>query len=51
VVSFEISNRLTTLENLGTEVDVNTNWKTITENIKISVKGLLGYYELKKNKA
>jgi hypothetical protein len=31
-------------------VDVNKAWETITENIKISAKGSLGYYELKKNK-
>jgi hypothetical protein len=36
----EISNRFTALENLDTEVDVN-----IRENIKISAKESLGYYE------
>jgi hypothetical protein len=45
--SVEISNRFTALENLDTEVDINTAWETIRENIKISVKGSLGYYKLK----
>jgi hypothetical protein len=47
---FEISNRFAALENLGTEVDANKAWETIRENIKISDKESLGYYELKKNK-
>jgi hypothetical protein len=38
------------LENSDAEVDVNTAWETITENIKISAKESLGYYELKKHK-
>jgi hypothetical protein len=38
------------LENLDIEVDVNKAWETIRENIKISAKESLGYYELKKNK-
>jgi hypothetical protein len=38
------------LENLDTEVDVNKAWETIRENIKISAKESLGYYELKENK-
>jgi hypothetical protein len=32
----EISNRLSALENLDTEVDINRAWETIRENIKIS---------------
>jgi hypothetical protein len=36
------------LEN--TEVDINRAWGTIRENIKISAKESLGYYELKKHK-
>jgi hypothetical protein len=40
----EISNRVATLENLDTEVDVNR------ENIKISAKDSLAYYEFKKHK-
>jgi hypothetical protein len=35
---------------IGLQVDVNKAWETIRENIKISVKKSLGYYELKKNK-
>jgi hypothetical protein len=35
---FEISSRFTALENLNTEMDINRGWKTIRENIKISVK-------------
>jgi hypothetical protein len=46
----EISNRFSALENLDTEVNVNKFWKTIRENIKISVNESLGYYELKKDK-
>jgi hypothetical protein len=38
------------LENLDTEVDINRAWETITENIKISAKESVGYYELKKHK-
>jgi hypothetical protein len=46
----ENSNKFTALENLDTEVDVNKAWETIRENINISAKESLGYYELKKNK-
>jgi hypothetical protein len=38
------------LENSDSEVDVNRAWETIRENIKISAKESLGYYELKKHK-
>jgi hypothetical protein len=38
------------LEDLDAEVEVNTIWETIKENIKISAKESLGYYELKKHK-
>jgi hypothetical protein len=34
-----------------TEVDTNRVWKTIRENISISTKESVGYYELKKHKA
>jgi hypothetical protein len=34
---------------LGAEVEINTIWETIRENIKISVKESLGYYELKQH--
>jgi hypothetical protein len=38
------------LEDLDAEVEINTIWETIRENIKISEKEGLGYYEKKKFK-
>jgi hypothetical protein len=38
------------LEDLGAEVEINSAWETIRENIRISAKESLGYYELKKHK-
>jgi hypothetical protein len=38
------------LENLDADVDIKGAWETIRENIKISTKESLGYYELKKHK-
>jgi hypothetical protein len=38
------------LENLDDEVDINRAWETIRENIRISAKESLGYYQLKKLK-
>jgi hypothetical protein len=38
------------LENVDAEVDFNRDFETIRENIKISAKESLGYYELKKHK-
>jgi hypothetical protein len=46
----EVSNRFTALEDLDTEVETNSAWETIRENIKISAKESLGYLELKKHK-
>jgi hypothetical protein len=46
----EMSNRFVALENLDTTVDINRAWETIRENIKISAKESLGYYELKTHK-
>jgi hypothetical protein len=43
----EITNRFVALKNLDDEVDINRAWETIRENIKISAKESLGYYELK----
>jgi hypothetical protein len=37
-------------ENLDDNVDIKRAWKSIRENIKISNKGSLGYYELKPHK-
>jgi hypothetical protein len=31
-------------------MDINRDWETVGENIKISAKELLCYYELKKHK-
>jgi hypothetical protein len=38
------------LEDLDTEVEINSAWETIREIIKISAKESLGYFELKKHK-
>jgi hypothetical protein len=46
----EVSNRFAALEDLDAEVEINTLWETIRENIKISAKETLGNYELKKHK-
>jgi lipoate-protein ligase A len=46
----EVSNRFAALEDLDSEVEINTIWETIRENIKISAKDSLGYYELKQHK-
>jgi hypothetical protein len=46
----EVSDRFAGLENLDTEVKINTVWEMIRENIKMSAKESLGYYEQKKHK-
>jgi hypothetical protein len=46
----EISNRFVALEILDPEVDKNRPWETIRENIKISTKESLGYYEPNRHK-
>jgi hypothetical protein len=48
---FEVSNRFAALEDLGTEVDINSALERIGENLKISAKESLGYYKLKKRKS
>jgi hypothetical protein len=45
-----VPSRFAALEDLDTEVEINSAWKTIIENIKFSAKESLGYYELKKHK-
>jgi hypothetical protein len=40
----EVSNRFAALEDLDAEVDINSAWETIRENIKISPKESLGYF-------
>jgi hypothetical protein len=47
----EVSNRFATLEDLDAEVDINSALETIRENINISDKESLGYFELQKLKA
>jgi hypothetical protein len=44
----EVSNRFAALEDLDIEVEINSDWETITENIKISAKKSLDYFELMK---
>jgi hypothetical protein len=46
----EVSNRFAALEDLDAEVEISSAWETIRENIKISAKENLGYFELKKHK-
>jgi hypothetical protein len=46
----EVSSRFAALEDLNTEVEINSAWETIRENIKISAKESLGYFDLKKHK-
>jgi hypothetical protein len=43
----EISNRFATLENLDAEVVINRVLETIRDNLKISAKENIGYYEYK----
>jgi hypothetical protein len=47
---FEVSNRFAALEYLDAEMEINSAWETIRENIQISAKESLGYFELKKHK-
>jgi hypothetical protein len=46
----DVSNRFAALEDLDAEVEINSSWETIRENIKISAKESLGYFELEKHK-
>jgi hypothetical protein len=46
----EISNRFAALEDLDAEVEINSAWEFIRDNINISAKESLGYFELKKHK-
>jgi hypothetical protein len=46
----EVLIRFAALEDFGVEVDINSAWEMIRENIKISDKKSLGYYELKEHK-
>jgi hypothetical protein len=42
-----VSNRFADLEDLDAEVEINSVWETIRENIKISAKERECYFELK----
>jgi hypothetical protein len=46
----EVSNRFAALEDLDAEVEINSAWEMIGENITISAKESLSYFELKKHK-
>jgi hypothetical protein len=46
----EISNKFAALGDLDAEVEINSVLETTRENIKISAKESLSYYELKKHK-
>jgi hypothetical protein len=46
----EVSNRFVALEDFNCEVEINSAWETIRENINISAKESLSYYELRKHK-
>jgi hypothetical protein len=45
----EVSNRSSALEEIDAEVEINTIWEKIRENIKISAKESLGYYKPKQH--
>jgi hypothetical protein len=45
----EVSNRFATLEDSDAEVEINSAWEMIRENIKATAKESLGYCELKKH--
>jgi hypothetical protein len=45
----EVSNKFAALEGLHADVEINSAWETIRENIKLSAKESLGYFELKKH--
>jgi hypothetical protein len=44
----EVSNSFAALEDLDAEVEINSTWETIRDNINISAKESLGYFEFKK---
>jgi hypothetical protein len=41
----EVSTRFAALEDMDTEVEINSSWETIRENINISAKESPGYFE------
>jgi hypothetical protein len=46
----EVSNRFAALEDLDAEVEINSAWEMIGENLKISAKVSLVYFDFKKHK-
>jgi hypothetical protein len=44
---FEVLNRSAALEHLDTEMQIDSAWEAIRENVRISAKKSLVYYELK----
>jgi hypothetical protein len=46
----EVSNRSAALEDLDSEIEINSAWETIRVNVKMSFKESLAYFELKKHK-
>jgi hypothetical protein len=46
---FEVSNKFAALEDLDAEVNNSNAWEMIIENITISAKDNLGYYEFGKH--
>jgi hypothetical protein len=46
----EVSNRFAALEGLNAEVEINSAWETIRENITILAEEIPGYFEVKKRK-
>jgi hypothetical protein len=46
----EVSNRFAPLVDLDAEVDINSAWEMMRENINVSTKESLGYFQLKKHK-
>jgi hypothetical protein len=47
----QVSNRFVALEDMDAEVEINSAWEMIRENINISAKESLGYFEFKKHKS
>jgi hypothetical protein len=45
----EILNMFVALEHIEAEVEIHSAWETIRENMRISTKESIGYYELKKH--
>jgi uncharacterized Zn finger protein len=47
----EVTNKSATLEDWDTEIEINSSWETIRENMSISTQGCVGSYEVKKPKS